>query len=811
MGDFNINLLNYDTHTDTAEFLDTLATYCFQPHIIKPTRITDHSATLIDHIYFNSTEHRTVSGNILCDITDHLPNFLIINKFSNNFSKPKTAIFRRDYSNFASDEFLNEVKSVRWEEVFPIQADANDIFNSFHAKITEIVDKHVPLKKVSKRQLLLTAKPWITSGIKKSIKTKSYLYKSYLKTKNSYYLSKYKHYRNKLKHLIQISKKTYFNNYFISKSNNIKDTWKGIKQIISTKRNKTCSLPTTINVANKNITDTQKIADEFNKYFANIGNNLASAIPKSKASFELYLRNSPANSFALFPASENEIENIIECLNISKSSGPYSIPTKLLKILKSTISVPLMHIINLSFSTGIMPEKLKIARVIPIFKKGQRDDISNYRPISLLSVFNKIIETIVYNRLIKFIEKNELLFSNQFGFRTSHSTTHAIILIVDKIQKAIERKEFSCGIFLDLCKAFDTVDHKILLKKLEYYGVRGIANDWFCSYLSNRKQFVSIGNYISEMCSITCGVPQGSVLGPLLFLLYINDFSSSAEGIEFHLFADDSNLFYSHRNLHSLEEKLNHELNNINEWLRANKLSLNVEKSNFVIFHPHQRKVLIPVNLKICNKFLEEKKCFKYLGVFIDYNLTWKYHIRELEKKISRNIGILSKLRHFVPRDLLLQIYYSIIFPFFTYGIIIWGNNYKTTLNPLVTLQKKAVRIITFSHFQSHTSPIFKKLNLLKLPDIIKLHTIIFMHKYYHNRLPKAFNDFFSLVKLHHQYNTRLASRTTYTLPLIRTNYGLHNIRFYGPKLWNLVDEELKSLSAFSMKSKLKSRFISDY
>ena len=159
----------------------------------------------------------------------------------------------------------------------------------------------------------------------------------------------------------------------------------------------------------------------------------------------------------------------------------------------------------------------------------------------------------MYNRLVKFLEENKLLFSNQFGFRSSHSTTNVIVLIVDKIQRAIERKEFSCGIFLDLSKTFDTVDHTILLKKLEYYGVRGIAKDWFCSYLSNRKQFVSVGNYKSEMSSIACDVPQGSVLGPLLFLLYINDFNSSAEGIEFHLFADDSNLFYSHKNLHSLE------------------------------------------------------------------------------------------------------------------------------------------------------------------------------------------------------------------------------------------------------------------
>ena len=230
-----------------------------------------------------------------------------------------------------------------------------------------------------------------------------------------------------------------------------------------------------------------------------------------------------------------------------------------------------------------------------------------------------------------------------------------------------------------------------------------------------------------------------------------------------------------------------------------------------MIFHPHQKKVPFSVNLKICNKYLEEKKIFKYLWIFNDSSLTWKFHIHELTKKISRNIGILSKLRHFAPCNLLIQIYYTLIFPFITYGIIIWGNTYKTILNPITVLQKKAVRIITFSHFQSHTSPIFKKLNLLKLSDIVKLHTILFMHQYYNDRLPKAFNDFFSLVKHKHRYNTRHASKITYTLPLIRTNHGLHSLRFYGPKLWNSVDEELKTLSVSSIKSKLQLRFISEY
>ena len=327
---------------------------------------------------------------------------------------------------------------------------------------------------------------------------------------------------------------------------------------------------------------------------------------------------------------------------------------------------------------------------------------------------------------------------------------------------------------------------------------------WFCSYLSNRKQLVSIGNVTSDLKPITCGVPQGSVLGPLLFLLYINDFSKSAPDLDFHLFADDSNLFCSHKSLQCLEAKVNVELNNVNNWLCVNKLSLNIDKSNFVIFHPSQKKAQYPINLIINNKILEEKKYVKYLGIIMDCNLNWKQHIHELSKKVSRSIGILSKLCHYVPQSILIQIYYSIVFPFLIYGVLIWGNTYKSNIYPLVILQKKAIRIITFSHFQSHTSPLFKKFNLLKLPDIVYLYTAVFMHQFHKGNLPEKFNNYFTLVSNQHSYNTRLASKATFILPLVRTNYGLFNIRFCGPKVWNSIEESLKSLSKFSFKKKLK-------
>ena len=234
-------------------------------------------------------------------------------------------------------------------------------------------------------------------------------------------------------------------------------------------------------------------------------------------------------------------------------------------------------------------------------------DVSNYRPISLLSVFNQIFERLVCKRLTSFLEKHNIFFDNQFGFRSKRSTTHAVLTITDMIQQAIDKGKVSCGLFLDLSKAFDTVNHTILLKKLEHYGIRGIALEWFKSYLCNRKQFTVIGGTSSSVNCITCGVPQGSVLGPILFLLYINDFNNCSSILKFNIFADDSNLFHTDDNLLKLETTINNELKYVFDWLCANKLSLSIEKTNFVLFHPHQKKHTSSIILTINNKPIKQE------------------------------------------------------------------------------------------------------------------------------------------------------------------------------------------------------------
>ena len=355
------------------------------------------------------------------------------------------------------------------------------------------------------------------------------------------------------------------------------------------------------------------------------------------------------------------------------------------------ISVPLSYIFNLTFTTGKIPDDLKVALVTPVYKASEENIYSNYRPISVLPCFSKILEKLMYKSLIDYIHKNWILTDCQYGFRSNVSTNYAIIELVDKITKAIENNEFTVGIFLDLSKAFDTVNHDILLSKLYFYGIRGSCHAWIKDYLSNRKQIVKYNQIRSSERLISCGVPQESVLGPLLFLIYINDLINSTTKLFTILFADDTNMFCSGKDMHELETTVNSELAQVQEWLTLNQLTLNIKKTNFIIFKSHKKLLRRDLRLTLNGTVLQRVEDSKFLGIVIDQHLTWKNHIDYITKRILRIRGLLCRIRFYVNQTHLKMLYNSLIYPYLHYGNIVWANNYPKRLDTLFKLQKKSI------------------------------------------------------------------------------------------------------------------------
>ena len=440
--------------------------------------------------------------------------------------------------------------------------------------------------------------------------------------------------------------------------------------------------------------------------------------------------------------------------------------------------------------TGTFPELLKLAKVQPLHKKDSKLDYLNYRPISLLSVFSKIYEKLIYTRIYSYLDRNKLIYSKQFGFRSKYSTNHAIISLTEHIRNLLDNKHYVCGVFVDLEKAFDTVHHDLLCDKLEFYGLRGNINNLIKSYLTNRKQYVSIDGFDSTIKNVTCGVPQGSSLGPLLFLIYINDFRLCLDKTSSGHFADDTFIIYNSKNPKTLETVMNHELKLMTKWLRLNKLSLNASKTELIFFHSQRHKldydnITIKLNRRIKLKPVD---FVKYLGMLIDKYLSWDFHINQLCKSLSRANGILSKLRYNAPLDNCLQVYHAIFTSHLTYGCNVWGLGNSDNIDKVEVLQKKCVRIMAFAPFNSHTNPLFQALKLLKVRDVVKINQIKLVYDFYDNSLPTDLMSLFQSSANVHTTNMQLNSAIKHLIHIPGVNtttYGINSIKFTCARLWN--------------------------
>ena len=509
----------------------------------------------------------------------------------------------------------------------------------------------------------------------------------------------YKRYSALLKRVKRTAKRAYYSKMCTDFKSNTKKLWKIINEVSGKINDKSCLID---NLKIDNILECngKKISNAFGKYFSTVGEKFAKKIPSPKKGVETYLSTIRQNSLSLFlsPCTRSELSKLIRKLPHKNSSGHDNVSNTLLKEMSEFIIDPLLLVFNQSLTSGIFPTIMKLAEIVPLHKGKERYLETNYRPISLLTTLSKLLEKLVCSRVYNFLDSTGQIVSTQYGFRANHSCDQAISHLIGSIIKNVEKKETMIGLFLDLSKAFDTLEHKIVIEKMRRYGIRGACLSWFESYLTNRQMRVkctptSTGNTVlSDLYTVTYGTPQGSCLGPLIFLIFCNDLQLHLQFMTCFQFADDTTLLMGHRNNYYLKYCVEIDLLNVQDWFYANKLTLNIEKSMYLIFNKNNFN---DIKLELNGVTIPRGKVVKFLGTWIDEDLNWSKHITKLCIKLGMKLGLLHRSKKFLPTHAMKTLYYAQFHSILTYAMTAWGSMINSAqLKSLQTLQNKAVNTL---------------------------------------------------------------------------------------------------------------------
>lgn len=827
LGDFNIDLLKYDSHIKTNEYINNMFAFGFLQLITRPTRCIHGSVSLIDHLITNAIKDEYISGIITSRLSDHFPIFHFISDI-----KPKVMpkfIKIRDYSQANMKVFKAELKKINWNTVLQNNC-AQESYNIFSDELNFLHQLYFPIKEIRFNKNIHAIEPWITSGILTSRRNKMSLCKLSIATPSPENIKHYKDYRNLYNKVVRASRKQYYEKILKKNQTNLKNTWNILKHACK-KSNKKSNVIDKININGVLIDNQSFIAEHFNDFFTSIAQKtVQQVIPTDKPPDE-YITTINDLEFIITPTFPSEVIEVVDSMKSKNSTDSNDLSVKFLKNIIWQIAIPLVHIFNLSFESGVFPDNLKMSKVVPVFKNGDRTQIANYRPISIVPAIGKILEKIMANKLTSYLENNNLLHNNQFGFRKKHSTIHPVIHLLNKISEALDKKEFLIAIFIDLQRAFDTVSLPILLKKLHKYGIKNSALDWFKSFLSDRKQFVKIGDSSSTVKSNLRGVPQGSTLGPILFLIYINDLPEASNLLSL-LFADDTTLVASGKDLPILINFINQELHKVCLWLRANELCLHPEKCVFTVFSRSEKNIpWDDLNIFLNNNDMNKPEAkelmkkiayvnsnsdvpaIKFLGIFFDPSLNFKHHINSLHGKITRALYSIKMLKHFLSPKALKSLYFALIHSHLIYGIQAWSCASKATLSKLIQKQKQAIRVISGANYNSHTEPLFKIQRILPLEKMIVFSQLQFFHDFCYKFLPLSFNSTWIKNSERPDYPVNLRNVNDYYIPSgqcsISQNLPLANL----PKVWNLFnsieEEEVKFIrDTKKFNSKLKEYYL---
>lgn len=637
----NVNYLN---SRDNREVKAIIQQKGLTQIIKKPTRVTQDTKSLIDIIATNNPGSIAEQDVIPTSLSDH---DLVgcVRKLNNKMYTSKT-VKTRNYAKYNPDNMNRDFEQVNWLPVLSL-SNVNDAVNTFNGIVKDIFDKHAPIiqKRVKGRPCA-----WLNENLKSIINQRDQLLRRARKSNSASDWRKYKDLRNKCNNMQKNAKAKHHKNLIDENRTNPKGFWKAVKTIFPTKAN-------TKNASN-NEKDNQTRANAFRDYFSTVVNNLKSSAFKLKNFIwkpPNHICSRTRKSFNFQYVSKVFIKDFLKKkLKRKKSTGLDELPPGMLKDCAQHLIVPLHHIINQSLRSSTVPNAWKQAKIVPLFKSGDTNKPENYRPISVLPILSKLLEKAVHTQLMEFLENEKLLNDSQFGYRAKRSTHLATTLLVDEVRQAAENGKLVGALFLDLSKAFDTISHDVVLRKLSSYGVDNVELLWFTDYLFNRSQVVEVGNRTSASFNVVSGVPQGSILGPILFLIFFNDFSEHLEKSKCIQFADDTVIYVANADPYIIETTLNDELENVSTYLNDNELILNLKKgkTETVLFGTSKRlsrkNTKNTIQLAMQGQPIHHSTSYIYLGNELDSSLTLVDNFEKSYKKAAGRLNLLRKMRPFL-------------------------------------------------------------------------------------------------------------------------------------------------------------------
>ena len=811
MGDFNIDLLKSHTHQQSSDFLEGFYSGGFYPVVSLPTRITDTTATLIDNIFTNNLERQVESGLVTVRVSDHLPVYSFVSGGRQEGKGEVGGGVRRLVNDGRIRRFAEDMEAWVFDEVRALGVEAN--VGRFRNQFRDLYDSAFPWVE-NKRKRKDEEKPWLDDpGFKAQVVRKSHLYtkkiKCGLSLEEEDILSQLCRDINKARRQL---KRTYFKEKLEETNGNLRATWQILGEAIrgrsSIKGGESCKY---FEKEGAGITDGKDIADGFCDFYCNVGPNLAARIKQDDSVFLDYMGDSVSENLIWRPTTPREVEEICRGLDPGKGMGWDGVSPKVIKAVAAELSGSLSRLFNCCMREGHYPACFKVAKVIPVFKSEDPTQFSNYRPVSVLPILSQVFEKVLKARLVEFFDKQKVIIPSQYGFRAGHSTDMAILDMVEKVRSAWANKKLALGVFIDLKKAFDTVDHKILLHKLDHYGVRGSTLALLESYLQNRSQYVSYGGFDSDRGRVECGVPQGSVLGPLFFILYVNDMVKASGEMQLVLFADDTNIFVEGRNHLELFRKANQGLEELSRWFRCNKLTLNLKKTEYVYFGGCGGRVVPKGGLVIGNESISRVEGAKFLGIWVDEGLKWSEQIEKVKSKVGRLLGVLGRASGTLGADSILRLYNALVLPHLQYCLMVWGDfeegRNKKLGESLLRYQKKFMGLIAGKTGRFHSDPIFSQLHLLKIGDLYKQQLRVHAWKFLKGKLPQNQVAMLSKVSDTHRHNTRAAKNGLSLSSLDHRSLG-----YRVPKEWLSLPEEVREMSSLTgLKRKSKDKFLEIY